>query len=377
MIEKFEEIYQNRHQYAKDWKAKTGGKVLGYFYPHIPEEIIYAAGVLPVRIMGSHEVEDVTGSYIHAVYCPFCRGCLAQGLRGRYDYLDGVVSDDTCMHMNQAFDNFVLYCGIPHSGAFVANMPANLQGPRALPYLAKEELEFKKHMEKWTGKTITNEDLDRGIAIVNRNRRLMKQVYETRKADKPPLTEVEAMLMVLSSQVSDKEEHSRIVEQVLKKELPGRNANRTTGVRLMTIGSEDDDTTFIRMVEGLGATVVIDETFTGSRYLWTEVIPQEDRLAAIAKRYIDSPPFPVKDWYERRRFHHILKLAQDYRAQGVILMQMKFCNPYEPDMPPLAAFLKENNIPTYFLEFDVTVPLGAFGTRVEAFLETIREEELF
>ncbi|MBA7707704.1 hypothetical protein ES703_116582 [subsurface metagenome] len=169
------------------------------------------------------------------------------------------------MHINQTFDNWYLYCGIPHESAFVANMPYKPQGPRARGYLAKEELEFKKHMEEWTGKTITNEDLDRGIDIMNRNRRLMMQVYETRKEDKPPITGAEAMLMVLSSQLSDKEEHSQIVEQVLKEELPGRNSDRDTGERLMIIGSENDDFDFLRMAEGLGSTFVIEDHCTGSR----------------------------------------------------------------------------------------------------------------
>ncbi|MBI2328663.1 MAG: 2-hydroxyacyl-CoA dehydratase [Chloroflexi bacterium] len=376
-MEKFEDIYKNRHQYAKDWKAKTGGKILGYLCTYIPEEIVYAAGALPVRILGSHEIEDVTAPYIFPVFCPFCRDTLAQGLKGRYDYLDGIVSADTCMHINQTFDNWVLYCGIGRENAFIANTPANVAGPRARDYLAKENLEFKKHMEEWTGKTITNDDLDRGIEIMNRNRRLMKQVYETRKGEKPPITGAEAMLMVTASQFSDKEEHSNIVEQVLKKELPGRLSDRDPGVRLMIVGSEDDDIEFIRMVESKGATLVVDDHCTGTRYFWNEVIPGEDRLAAIANRYIDRTPCPVKDWSERRRFTQVLKLAQEYKVQGIILMQQKFCDPHEVDIPPLTVFLKEHNIPTYFLELDVTVPLGAFGTRVEAFLETIRGEELF
>ncbi len=377
MIEKFEEIYKGRHEYAKEWQARTGGKVLGYLCTYLPEEIVYAAGVLPVRIMGSHEQEDVSAAYIYTVFCPFCRDTLAQGLKGRYDYLDGIVASDTCMHINQTFDCFVVYCGIGRENAFVANMPANVQSSHAKPYLIGENLEFKKHMEAWAGKTITDADLDRGIEIMNRNRRLMKQAYETRKGDHPPISGAEAMLMVVSSQFSEKETHSDIVEEVLKKELPGRNSDRETGVRLMIVGSEDDDVAFLEMVENLGATFVIDDHCTGSRYFWNEVIPEEDRLAAIASRYIDRVPCPTKDWQERRRFTHILNLVKEYNVQGVILMQQKFCNPHELDIPTLDALLKKNNIPTSFLEFDVTVSIGSFSTRVEAFLETIRGEELF
>ncbi|MBI3930425.1 MAG: 2-hydroxyacyl-CoA dehydratase [Chloroflexi bacterium] len=379
MLAKLEEIYKNRHQYAKDWKARTGGKVLGYFYPYVPEEIVYAAGVLPVRIMGSHEHDNLSAAYIYPMYCPFCRDTLAEGLRGRYSYLDGLACADTCMHMNQVFDWFVLNCGIPRRGTFIANTPANVAGTHARTYLIKEHLEFKKAIEGWVGRVLSDKDLDRGIEIMNRNRQLMRQVYETRKREKPPITGAEAQLMVLTSQFSDKEEHSALLEDILNKELPGRNRDRKTGVRLMIVGSEDDDTAFLKMAESLGVTFVIDDTCVGSRYFWHEVVPGKDRVAAIANHYLDSTPFPTKDWSERRRFAQVLKLAEEYNVQGVVLAQQKWCDPYELDIPSLAARLKERNIPTLFLEFEPTLPRAPFTTRIEAFVEMLcgDEEGLF
>ncbi|MFQ5827312.1 MAG: 2-hydroxyacyl-CoA dehydratase, partial [Dehalococcoidia bacterium] len=101
-MERFEEVAKSRHDYAREWKARTGGKVLGYFCTYVPEEIVYAAGVLPVRILGSHEPQDVTEPYLYGGFCPFCRDCLAQGLLGRYDYVDGVAIARSCVHIYQA-----------------------------------------------------------------------------------------------------------------------------------------------------------------------------------------------------------------------------------------------------------------------------------
>ncbi|MFQ5826085.1 MAG: benzoyl-CoA reductase, bzd-type, subunit N [Dehalococcoidia bacterium] len=374
MHEKFEEWQQNRHEYARDWKAKTGGKVLGYFCTYAPEEIVYAAGILPVRILGSHEPEDVSLPHIFGMFCPFCRDVLAQGLKGRYDYLDGIVSPHTCMHINQTFESWSMH--VPVSGSFFVGVPSKVESPRARPYLAGELGRFKKSLEEWSGKTITNEDLDRAIEVYNTNRRLMRQIYELRRGERPPLTGADAMQMTISSQLTDKEEHNRVLAEVLEGLSRGADG-REPGARLMILGSEDDDIEFLKMVESLDATFVIDDHCTGTRYFWNEVIPEEDRLAAIAARYLDRPPCPVKDWTERRRFKHILKLAQDYNVQGVIVIQQKFCDPHEVDIPPLQSYLEENGFPTYFLEFDVTVPLGPFRTRVEAFLETLGAEDLF
>jgi len=372
MLDEFDSIYRNRHDYAKEWKEKTGGKVLGYFCTYAPEEILYAADVLPIRILGSHETQDVTEPHIYSgMFCPFCRDVLAQGLQHRYDYLDGIMIAQSCIHLRQSFFSWQIHVPVPYS--YYLPHPMNVQSPRAKPYLKGELAKFKKSVEEWTGKTITDDDLNRGIEIMNKDRRLMKQVYELRKRENPPLTGVEAMKMVIASQFSDKKEHAMLVESALK-ELPNRKLNRETGVRLMIFGSENDDFEFMEMVENLGATFVIEDHCTGSRYFWDEVTPNKDPLEAIANRYVDRIPCPSKDWVERRRGKYLLQFAKDFNVQGAIIIQQKFCDPHECDIPPLKWLLEENGIPGYFLEFEVTVPLGQFRTRVEAFIEQLTLE---
>ena len=85
----------------------------------------------------------------------------------------------------------------------------------------------------------------------------------------------------------------------------------------------------------------------------------------------------TKDWPERRRKDHTLNLAKTYNVAGAILVQQKFCDPHELDFPILKKTLEENGIKTLTLEFDVTVPIGQFKVRVEAFLEILWEEDLF
>ena len=374
MFDRLRDWEKNRHEYAKDWKARTGGKVLGYFCTYVPEEILHAAGVLPVRILGSHEPQDVTEPHIFGMFCPFCRDCLAQGLKGRYDYLDGIMIAQSCLHIRQAYTSWEKHR--PREFSYYLCMPHNLQSPRALPYLTGELVQFKAAVEGWTGKTITDADLDAAIEVYNENRRLMRAVYDLRKADAPPLTGEEAMEMVISGQMTDKAEHNREVRRVLE-QLPTRGNGRDTGVRLMIIGSEDDDTAFIRMVESCGATFVVDEHCTGTRYFWNQVEPRENRLEAIAARYVDRVPCPTKDWVDRTRIKHILDLAREWNVQGAIVIQQKFCDPHELDTPAIRKALDGIGLKTLFLEFDVTVPLGQFKVRVEAFLEMLSEEDLF
>lgn len=375
MFTAFKERVDNAHDYARKWKEKTGGPVIGYFCTYAPEEIMYAAGILPVRILGSSEPQSIAGPHIFGMFCPWCRDVLAQGLLGRYEYLNGIMMAHSCLHFRQSYGSWKIH--IPVEFAYYLPMPNHVQSPRAVPYLVKELQNFKKKLEEWTGKKITDDDLNAAIEVYDTNRRLTKQIYETRKRPDPPLSGREAMYMVLANQVSDKAEQNEELKKILGQLDTRPMGQERTGIRLMQIGSEQNDADFEAMVESLNAVVVIDEHCGGTRYFWNETPKDGDPITRIARRYVDRPPCPSKDWPGRRRLPHIQKLAEEYNVQGVLLVQQKFCDPHEADMPVIAQMFKSMNIPTYPLELDVTVPYGQFKIRIEAFIEMIEQELLF
>jgi len=376
MFERFKEVYAQRHDYARAWKERTGGKLLGFFCTYVPEEILYAADVLPVRILGSHEPQDVTEAHIFGMFCPFCRDCLAQGLKGRFDYLDGLMIAQSCLHIRQAYTSWEKHRPVEFS--YYLNMPHKVKSPRAKKFLAGELAGFVRAVEEWTGKTITDEKLREGIEVMNRSRGLMRCFYDLRRADPPPVTGAEALAVVLSNQMSDKREHSDQLEQTIGK-LEGRTPpEQAAGTRLLIVGSEDDDMQFFEMVERVGGTIVTDEHCTGTRYFWNQVeLNGGSPLEAIAARYCDRPPCPTKDWEIRDRVEHILKLAREWECKGAIVIQQKFCDPHELDTPAIKKALEAAGVPVLLLEFDVTVPVGQFQIRVEAFLEMLEAEDLF
>ncbi len=372
-FQRFREVVDNRHQYAKDWKARTGGKVFGYICTYVPEEVLYASGILPVRVLGGHEPVDLVEPHIHSMFCPFSRDVLGQALKGRYSYLEGLTVGHTCMHIHQAFEAWEFHVPLPFT--YLLFVPSCLQSPSARACYLEEVKLFKGALEESQGSAIAPEALERASQVYNRNRRLLRQIYDLRKQDGPPISGSMAMEAALSSMFMDKEEHSRLLEDALEG-LGADGDRRYAGIRLMMVGGENDDIELVRMVESLGATVVIDDQCTGSRYFWQEVVPGEDPLEAIADRYLDAPPCPTKELQERQRIAHMDMLFQEYRAQGAILVNQKFCDPHQIDFPAIMAFFQKRNIPTLFLELDMTTPVGQFKTRVEAFLEMMQVEIL-
>lgn len=371
----FKQWYEKRHDYARAWKARTGGQVVATMCTYTPEELLIAAGMLPVRVLGAHEPQNVTEPYIFGMFCPFCRDSLAQGLLQRFDYAEGVTLTQSCIQYRQTFNSWRAHVPTVKWDYYLP-MPNEVQSPFAKKLHYDEVKKFHAFMEVTSGRKISAADLNRAIEIVNRNRRLLRELFEYRKEENPRITGLEALYASISAQFVDKEEHNRELERVIA-EVRKRPHERDEGVRLMTIGSENDDCGFMAMIESVGCTIVIDDQCSGTRYFWNEARLQDDPIATIADRYCERPACPTKDYPAHTRFDHVLKLAKDYNARAAIFLQQKFCDPHEGDYPDLKKHLESNGIPTLFLEFDITNPLGPFRIRVEAFLETLREEELF
>jgi benzoyl-CoA reductase subunit C len=331
--------------------------------------------MLPVRVLGAHEPQNVTEPHIFGMFCPFCRDSLAQGLLGRFDYCEGVTLTQSCIQYRQTFSSW--RSNVPSvQWDYYVPMPNDVQSPHARKAHYAEIQSFRTFLSALTGKELTDAMLKEALAVVDENRRLLRELFEYRKEENPRVTGVEALYASITAQFVDKREHNEMLKKVLAA-LPSRKMDRKEGVRFMTIGSENDDIAFMAMVESVGSTIVIDDQCSGTRYFWNESKPEDDVIKAIADRYCDRPACPTKDYPNHTRFDHVLGLAKEFNARAAIFLQQKFCDPHEGDYPDLKEHLEKNGIPTLFLEFDITNPIGPFRIRIEAFLETMSDEELF
>ncbi len=374
-MSRFRSAIENRHQYAREWKERTGGKVLGYFCCYFPEEVAYAAGVLPVRIVSSHEPQELSNMHIPGFFCSFCRDALAEGLKGTYEYLDGIAMAHTCRQIAQAYESWHRH--VPTDYYYYLPMPALATNDFFRPWVVEELVEFQGSLENWTGNRVSSSALENAIELYNTGRRHLMSLYELRKADFPPIFGGETMEVVLSSMFCDKVEHNRWLEAVLADISRGDYAGARPKTRFMLVGGEDHDPELPHLIEAQGADIVIDDMCMGSRYFWNLVPDGKDPLAALATRYLEKPSCPVKDisnTMDRSRQEHLLSLARDYRVEGVIMVYQKFCDPQELDIPFLIRTFKEAGIPTCVLELETTLARGQVQTRVQAFLETIELE---
>ncbi len=375
IIERFRHITEDTHEYAKSLQGK--GKLLcGYLCTHVPEEILYAAGIVPVRIFSSHVSQAMTRGYIHETYCSFSHDCAYQALQHNYDYLDLIVTCSSCIHMGEAFNVWAMFAGFQQK-SFLIPYPHTIQTKPARGFMVESFGEFKQFIEKLAKKSITDDDLERAIKVYNHTRKLLKQLWEFLKRDNPPITGAEVATVTLASQVMDKQECNQMMEQLIQ-ELQAEPGKAPPGVRLMVSGGACDDMRIFDLIEYLnyGTNLIFVDTCTAARYFWFEV-PEDrpDKLEAIAEGYINKIPCPAKDNVpgtgEKKRFRFIQQFIEDFKPDGIVFIYQRFCSPQPHDIVALKPILNKLGIPSVELELDTTVPVIQFGTQLEALVEII------
>ncbi len=411
MFSRFREIVENRHDHAKTLKETKDKKLIGYLCSYVPEEIIYAAGGIPIRILTNEEPPALADTYMQAYYCTFARSILHQGLAGDLSYLDGLVTAYTCVTMRLAFDNLQRSAGFPYT-RFIY-LPGIIDTPDAKTFYYKELKRFVNEMGDLFEKQITDDDLREAIQIYDENRSLIMKIFQDRKDDHPNISGKEAYLLTLSSMLTDKQDHNKMLKELIK-ELPNREPLKKGVSRVMLIGSPTDNMKLLDLIEDdIGAWVVTDDTCTGTRYVWGETPSthlDQDPLRDIVERYmISRPPCPTKNspnrWVECTtcpfrgvscfelapsprgklpktlpfpkpervcRFRHALQLGINHKVEGVIAVLQKFCDPHGFDYHHVVQAFQDVGIPSLFLEIENIFAMGQTKTRVQAFIEMLQ-----
>jgi bzd-type benzoyl-CoA reductase N subunit len=366
ILEPFRHSILTRHDAAKRWKAK-GKRVIGWSCTYTPEELVYAANALPVMVFGNVESTKLADIYLPVNTCSFARCCFNAALKGDYDYLDGFVASGSCDNRDKIFDMWRYHVKIPYM--HFINTP-HTRAEKAHEFFYDEVGRFQASLKDSFGDLISEAALNDAIQVYNVNRRLLKKVYDLRRKDPPLISGVEALEIVLSSMVTLKEEHNKLLGNLLA-EVFNRPDPPRGGVRLLVSGSVMDNSELLRIVESVGGSVVADDWCTGSRYFWDLVDAGDDPLRAIARRYLDKIPSSFM-LNQQDRFAHAIDMAKRFDVEAAIIFVLKFCDTHIFDAPQLTEELKTMGLPVLYLEWEHSLSgLAQLKTRIEAFIEMV------
>lgn len=356
---------------VQKWKAE-GKKVVGFFCSYVPEEILYAADILPYRVRAPG-CEQTTSAdvYMSQVNCTFARSCLEFALEGKYEFLDGLVFTRSCDHIRRLYD--ILREIRPTAFPFLHFIDVPLKvSDEAIALFTENLTEFKQNVEKSFGVEITQASLRDAISIYNETRSLLRRLYELRQGKNPPLTGAESLNVTLAGLMIPKEQYNQLLRRLLE-ELSEREGISGYRARLMIAGGGGcDDPAYFEIMEDIGGLVVSDSICFGSRYFWEPVQIEDDPVRALARSYLNRPSCPrmVDKLAERTGF--IKEMVERSKADGVIFQRIRYCDLWGGEQLDVRKELREANIPLLILEREYRLSaVGQLKTRVQAFLERI------
>ncbi len=360
---------------------EKGGKVFGTFCVFVPDEVIVACGGAVTGLCGGSQFWVPEGEkHVPSATCPLIKASLGAHFGKTCPYFsvaDMYVGETTCDGKKKAYE----ILGADKK-TYVMDMP-QMKRPQDIDKWTNEIALFAKEVEEETGNELTAENLGEAIKLINEKRRALARVYEARKATNCiPISGKDALLM---TQIAFFDDPARCAEMAnkLAEELEQRIED---GVSVFPAGTKRILITgtplaipnwkLHHIIETSGGAVVCEEMCTGTRYFENYVDESADTLEgqfkALSDRYMMNncacfTPNPG-------RIDDIVRLAKEYKVDGVIDANLKFCTLYDVEKSSVSAALEEEGIPVLPLETDYTDnDAGQLRTRIQAFIEMIGE----
>ena len=356
---------------------KSGTKLIGYAPGgYMPEELVYAAGAVPVGLIRGGDPEPVAESaaYVPRFIDTFCRSQIGYRMMGGdplYEIIDLLVVPVTDHNIKTIADCFnfftntnVFRFGVPHQ-----------KDEYAFEYYLAGLHALKNKLEEFTGNKIEDRKLREAIDLSNRMRELLKEISLLRLSERPPITGLEFAKLNHASFIADRAVFIDALNSI-HRELKQKPPSGPKGPRILLTGSTlaMGDYKVLEIAENTGANIVIEEFAEGLRHFWENVHVNGDLMQALADRYFRRRVPPA--WFRpsRERLDYLIKLARDFNIDGIIWYQLMYRSSYDIQAFYFEKLLKkELDIPMLKVESDYDVSeRGPLRTRVETFVEIIK-----
>ena len=377
----FENLLQEAHNELVTQAISEGKHPLGYNCYYIPETLLNLPGCFSSRLRAPRCVStDIASYYMTTRNCPYVRSILERAIEGGYNYLEALFGAESCAAMERMEEHFVLIHPVKNEKFFSTIIDPPMKGDENNLEYYKAQLQLKvvDKLRDELGVDVSEEAMKKAIEDHNEISRVITEIGDYRKLPNPPITGYEFHVIQLVSQVCPHYLILPYLQETLE-ELKTREPEPKFPfrARVALVGSEVDDPEFTKLIESCGAMVVADRYCFGSfpSREQIEIFPGETAFDAICRHYLH--------WNQCARFmdgmkidqrhSEVKRLVDEYKADGVIYENMKFCEfwSYEKVLAS-HIFVNELHIPTCTIEKEYA--LGAVGqlrTRFQAFIESL------
>ena len=377
----FESLLENADNELIE-KAKAEGNIcLGYTCFHIPEVILNVGSCFSTRLRAPNTGSiDIATYYMSNYTCEYARALLERAIEGGYRFLDALIGVDACSMMNRSMEHFEILNVNENPNFFVTHtdMPFKITDYTVEGYRRQMRVRVLDRLTEVFGVDTSDEALRKAVEEHNEVCRIISEIGQMRKEENPIITGYEFHLLNLVTYVCPKAEilpYLRETLEELKKRKPDKK--NPFRARVAVVGSEIDDPSLTKLIEGCGALVVSDRFCFGSTP-GREVIElndDEDVLTQICRHYMEVSECAryIADEKVMQRRETADRLAKEFKAEGIIYEQMKYCD-YWGFERALVSHIMHDEYGWPVLSVDRLYNNGNSGqlrTRVQAFVESL------
>jgi benzoyl-CoA reductase subunit C len=378
IVQRCEALFEDLHFNAvKDWKAaQPGRKAIGYMPVYVPREIIHAAGMLPVGILGGGDALEVIqgDAYYQSYICRIPRSTIELGLTGRLNCLDGMLFPSICdvirnlsgMWQILFKDKYVRYIDVPQN--YVDSI-----GGR---FYIQEMQVLREDLGKLRGAPITDAELNASIRVYNDNRDAVRALYTYRAAKPWQAPTSEVYLLLRAGMVLPPEEHTTLIREYLAATDAVPRPKRDNA-RVVVTGAfcEQPPLALIKSIEMSGCYIVDDDLVLVTRWLLDDVPTDGDPLEELSKAFLHrSASTAAKyDTTREEKGVFLLKQVKTRGAEGVIFAAPSFCDPALLERPMLQDVLSKQKVPhTAFKYAENTGQMAPIREQAGTFADSIK-----
>ncbi|MBQ5978278.1 MAG: 2-hydroxyacyl-CoA dehydratase [Oscillospiraceae bacterium] len=377
----FERLLENADNELVEQAKADGGVCLGYTCFHIPEVLLNVGNCFSTRLRAPNTGSiDIATYYMSNYTCEFARALLERAIEGGYQYLDALIGVDACSMMNRSMEHFEILKVNEKPNFFVTHcdMPFKITDYTIEAYVRQMRVHVLDRIHETFGVDVSDEAIRKAVEEHNEVCRIMTEISEMRKADNPVVTGYEFHVLNLVTYTCPKAlilPYLRETLEELKKRKPDKKS--PFRARVAIVGSEIDDPNLTKLIEGCGALVVSDRYCFGSKP-GREVIElndEEDVLTQICRHYMEVSECAryISDEKVLQRRETADRLAKEFKAEGIIYEQMKYCD-YWGFERALVSHIMHDEYGWPVLSIDRLYNNGNSGqlrTRVQAFVESL------
>ena len=370
IISELENIAENPKASVQSYLDKTGSKAVGVAQVYTPEELVHAAGMLPVGLWGA---ENVTPDLAKQYFPAFCNSvvfaCMELALKGAYKQLSAAIipgMDDTLICLGQNWKTAIK--DIP----FITMVyPQNRKLEAGIKYLVTELENVKVELEKVVGRKIQEEEIFHSIDVYNEHRRVMREFTQLAASHPNSINNIQRSRIIKSAYFMLKEEHTKKVEE-LNECLRAVPEEKYDGKRIVTTGFILDAKAVLNVLEDNKLRIVGDDIAHETRQFRTDVPKKETALLSIASQWSDIEGCSFAYDPHRIRGKKVAELAKQRKADGVVFALLKFCDTEEYDGPILLEDIRDAGLPEVTIEIDQeSGSIEQIRTRIQTFAEML------